>query len=363
MAKVVPLVQFGLGSVGRALVRQVLEARLFHERQLGLELSYLALCDSGGQIIEAEGLPDGELRAILELKAAGGSLAEYPAGTLSSGGVFLIEAVTTWGIEGAIVLDLTASDDMQESLLRARERGYALVLANKIPLAGPWKDFHALTEGDRTLYEATVGAGLPILRTLKGLMQSGDVVHRIQGCFSGTLGYLCSRLEEGGAFSATVWEARSRGYTEPDPRVDLAGTDVARKALILARVLGYPMELDQVAVESLFLAEMEALALRDFMEELPSLDEGFRRQVEKAAEEEQVLRYVARVEEGSCRVGMEGVPREGQLGSLKGPDNIVIFQTERYNERPLVIIGPGAGPEVTAAGVLSDVLELARTGG
>ena len=362
MAKVVSLVQFGLGSVGRALLKQVLEARPFHERQLGLQLSYVALCDSRGQVIETQGLPDGELRAVLEVKAAEGSLAGYPAGTQGSGGVSLIEAVATRGIERAIVLDLTASRDMGETLERAREAGYGLVLANKIPLAGPWKDFCALTEGDRTLYEATVGAGLPILRTLKGLLESGDAVHRVRGCFSGTLGYLCSRLEEGEPFSAAVWEARSQGYTEPDPRVDLAGTDVARKALILARVLGYPMELDQVEVESLFPAEMEALSLQEFMEALPSLDGDFHRQVEEAAEKGQVLRYVARVEEGSCRVGTERVPREGQLGSLKGPDNIVIFQTERYNERPLVIIGPGAGPKVTAAGVLNDILELARTG-
>jgi homoserine dehydrogenase len=201
---------------------------------------------------------------------------------------------------------------------------------------------------------------LPVVDTLQKLLDTGDEVRRIQGCFSGTLGYICSQLDEGVSFSTAVQEAKRLGYTEPDPRDDLAGTDVARKALILARLAGYDLETSDVVPESLFPMEMGSLSVEEFVAQLGSLDEGYRRRVAVANSQGNVLRYVAEVEGGRCQVRLTEVPRNSLMGALRGPDNIVSFQTERYAANPLTIIGPGAGPPVTAAGVLGDILALAR---
>jgi homoserine dehydrogenase len=184
-------------------------------------------------------------------------------------------------------------------------------------------------------------------------------VERIEGLLSGTLGFVLSEVSAGTAFSQAVRAAMHRGYTEPDPREDLSGTDVGRKALILARLLGYPGELSRTAVESLVPKWARTIPLAEFLARLRELDAGWRRRVQAAAADGMVLRYVATVTRSKIAVGLRPVPGASPLAAIKGSDNQLVFTTARYKANPLVITGPGAGAEVTAAGVLNDILRLA----
>jgi homoserine dehydrogenase len=184
-------------------------------------------------------------------------------------------------------------------------------------------------------------------------------VEKIEGLLSGTLGYVLSEVSAGVPFSRAVRSAKAKGYTEPDPRDDLSGMDVARKALILARLLGYPDELRQSSVESLVPKWARTLSLEDFLGRLEELDGPWKRRVEKAAAEGSVLRYVAQVTPTTVTVGVQAVSTASPLAGIKGSDNQLVFTTGRYKSNPLVITGPGAGAEVTAAGVLNDILRLA----
>jgi homoserine dehydrogenase len=253
---------------------------------------------------------------------------------------------------------------MAPLLIKARAAGVHVVLANKLPLVDPLTQYQRLVGSapGALRYEVTVGAGLPIVSTLQGLLASGDRAERIEGCFSGTLGYLFSRLQDGVRFSSAVREAWELGYTEPDPRDDLGGRDVARKALILARLVGCELELSQVEVEPLFSADMANMPVHDFVDQIAAMDEGYLERHTQAQRRGRVLRYVAEVSDDACSVGLMEVAEEGRLGSLRGPENMVVVHTARYSEVPLTIAGPGAGPEVTAAGVLSDILDVAQKG-
>ncbi|MFQ6058171.1 MAG: homoserine dehydrogenase [Anaerolineae bacterium] len=351
-----PIIQFGVGNVGRALIQQVVDNRARHE-QLGLRLQVVALCDHDGAVVQERGLADEQLEAILRAKARGTRLRHLEWGYYQDD---LTAIVDVAGTNEAIVVDVTASDQTIPALLAALERGYGLVLANKLPLAGSYPLFQQLTAGRGTRYETTVGAGLPVVATLQTLLDTGDTVERIQGCLSGTVGFICARLEAGEPFSAAVREARARGYTEPDPREDLAGYDAARKALILARMLGYPLELEDVAVERLYPPHMDALSVEEFMSQVEALDAEYAERAAQVRDSGQRLRYVAEVVEGHCRVELQAVPPDSRLAHIQASDSIVLFQTARYHENPLTISGRGAGPEVTAAGVLGDILALAH---
>jgi homoserine dehydrogenase len=184
-------------------------------------------------------------------------------------------------------------------------------------------------------------------------------VERIEGLLSGTLGYVLSEVSGGVPFSRAVRSAMQRGYTEPDPREDLSGMDVGRKALILARLLGYKGELRRSAVESLVPKWARTIPLAEFLDRLEELDGGWRRRVAAAAAQGHVLRYVATVTRSKLAVGLRPVPAASPLAAIRGSDNQLVFTTARYKSNPLVITGPGAGAEVTAAGVLNDILRLA----
>ena len=197
-----------------------------------------------------------------------------------------------------------------------------------------------------------------MIAALDRLVSSGDEIERIAGSFSGTLGFLMTGLEQGRSYSETVQEAYRLGYTEPDPRDDLGGVDVARKALILARGIGWRIEMAQVQVSGLFPERLAGLGVDDFLSALPSLDEEYRQQVARAASEGKVLRYAATLADGACSVGLTAVAKDSPLGRLTGTDNLVEFYSRWYSPNPLVIQGRGAGVEATAAGVLSDIVEL-----
>ena len=214
--------------------------------------------------------------------------------------------------------------------------------------------------GSRFRYEATVGAGLPIITTLRDLIDTGDEVFAIEGIFSGTLAWLFNRYDGSTPFSGLVAEAHRLGYTEPDPRDDLSGTDVARKLVILAREAGWELSLADVIVENLVPDSLRNVTAGQFMTGLHELDAAMAQRLADARARTHVLRYVASLKrDGSARVGLIELPRDHAFANIRMTDNVVQFTTKRYCDNPLVVQGPGAGPEVTAAGVFADLLRVA----
>jgi len=371
----IPIILFGVGGVGRALVRQIVEQRQFHAATYGLQLQFLALCDSDGAVIDDAGLSDVQLHELLQYKERGGKFAQHPLGGQQHDPAAIVDiAGRTTRTGSTIVVDCTASAETVPALLLALTRGYRIALANKKPLTVEQEVYDRLTSaGDtgtatsqvrhlgRARWETTVGAGLPVIVTLNRLVASGDPITRIAGTFSGTLGYVMTGLQAERPFSEIVREAHKLGYTEPDPRDDLGGIDVARKALILARGIGWRLDMTDVQVTGLYPVEMSRLSVAEFLEALPALDAGFRAQVEAAKAAGNVLRYAATVADGRCMVGPVVVGANSPLGRLSGTDNLVEFHTKWYSPNPLVVQGRGAGVDATAAGVLSDLIELAYT--
>ncbi len=347
----VPIIFMGLGNVGGTLLRQIFDTRDVLDHRSGLRLVPIGLADISGLLFDADGLSDKILHAALGTTANGDLLEALP-------GIRSLDKVTDALRAGAILVDVTASPKTEPTLRAALDAGCGVVLANKIPLAGPWSGAKVFFEHPNLRCECTVGAGLPVIETLHYLLDTGDQVTAIEGCLSGTLGYLCAELERGVSYSAAVAQARSLGYTEPDPREDLGGKDVARKALILARIAGWPLEVADLTVEPLYPESLAGVSTKEFMAATPTLDEEYAARVGEARDEGQVLRYVARVGPDGGKVGLMAVSQDSPLGALRGPANYIALYTARYNELPLVISGPGAGPEVTAAGVMGDIIKL-----
>jgi len=355
------LILLGAGSIGRAFAAQLRGRRAAIRERFGLRPRVIALADRSGWVLEPAGLGDARLEALLAGKAAGAALAEL-GGTAGDAGA-LLDAALGLRLSRPVVVDCT---DAETAALFARALGAGcdVVTANKKPLAGAFAEHRAHQEparqgGPLLRAEATVGAGLPVIDTLEMLGATGDALTAAEGCLSGTLGYLMARLQAGDRFSEAVAEAARMGYTEPDPVADLCGADVGRKALILGRLAGLLGEGDEVEVEGLVDAGWAGLPLEALVERLRGLDEDFAARSRAAAGRGEVLRYVARIEAGRARCGPVSVPLGSPIGRLSGSDNLVLFRSDRYADRPLVVIGPGAGVEVTAMGVLGDVLRIA----
>lgn len=350
----IPIVQLGLGGVGRELARQLLGRREALAARYGISLDYHALIDSTGVLHTGAALPPERALAVVEAKAAGSPLRDQGAAPRTGSPASL-------RIDGhGIAVDVTATSGHEVYLADAVRFGHRVVLANKKPLAAAYGVFRQLTEGGATRYEATVGAGLPVIGTLQALLDSGDSVSRVEAAMSGTLGFLCAELEGGRPLSAALRDAHALGYTEPDPRDDLSGADVARKALILARTCGLAWEPAAIAAEPWFPPELAAVSRDEFMARLEELDAPFAERVAAARASGGALRYVAEITPEGAGVGLRILPPSHPLASLRGPDNLFSFTTARYAERPLVVRGPGAGLAVTAAGVLADIVATAR---
>lgn len=350
----VPVLQIGVGGVGRALVEQVLDFNARLSGSYDFRFVYIGIADRRGAIVGDDHIPTSMLLKAAKVKRDGGTLLDLPeAGPLNDWQNLLTPLP-------CIIVDVTAQDRTEMGLMAAIEQGHRVVLANKKPLCASMELFCALTERGQTRYEATVGAGLPIIATLQSLVGTGDAIRRLEGCFSGTLGAITTQLQDNVPFSQAVAYAMQRGWTEPDPRDDLSGMDVARKALILARTSGFKAELSDVLVESLYPASLADMPLDQFMPQLPLLDDHFQKYCATATQKGKTLRYLARVDGAELKVGLEMVALDGPLGSLRGTDNLVAFYTQRYAEQPLSIRGPGAGADVTASGLLSDMIAFGR---
>jgi bifunctional aspartokinase / homoserine dehydrogenase 1 len=356
------LTLLGFGQIGRALARQIIAQDEHLRGELGIDLRVIAVADRSGIRIEEKGFSAAALQRVAKQKESGARLFDRQS-PLSVAGLQSMMRGELWLLPSyrPILVDLT-SDETAPLLQEALENGFHIVTANKKPLAAPWAEYERLmnTARERHLalrYEATAGAGLPVLDTLAKLAEAGDRVSEILGCFSGTLGFLMSALEEGRRFSDAVAEAWKRGYTEPDPRDDLSGMDVARKALILARTLGRRLDLSDIAVERLFSDDADDADPQRFIDNLRALDDDFARRAALAARDGKTLRYVAKIGR-EIRVGIEAVPKSSPMGSLQGTANQVVIYSKRYKTNPLVVTGPGAGADVTAAGVLNDIVAI-----
>lgn len=351
------VVLLGFGVVARAL------ADLWPRRaRRGVQVRIVGAIDRSGYVFDAEGLTRTRLLRLVHAKDAGVALAAMPGGHAAPPRT-AVAAISSHALSHPVLVDLTA-DDTAPVLREAISSGMELVLANKRPLAGPLADMRGLLEtaqahGRRIRHETTVGAGLPVIDTFHKLIEARDRVSRIEGATSGTLGFLMTELERGRSFSEALHRAMSLGYTEPDPRDDLSGMDVARKALILGRLMGFTGELRDVEVESLLPEWTRALTRAAFLRRVVELDAEWRDRVQRASETGGVLRYLSTVTTRRIQVGLREVPRGSAFATLHGTDNQLVFTTRRYRANPLVIKGPGAGPAVTAAGVLNDILHLA----
>ncbi len=344
----------GVGNVGAELLDQIAQAADQLREKFNLDLRVRAIANSRRMHLSARSLDLRRWRETLEEENEPLDLARFSA------------HVNPDHLPHAAILDCTASETISDCYGDFFSSGIHVVTPNKRAQSAPQSAYERLHElrrshGVHLLYETNVGAGLPVIETLRDLIATGDQVLSVEGIFSGTLAYLFNALDANTEFSRVVRQARDAGYTEPDPREDLSGMDVARKLLILARELGLGMELADVEVESLTPEELADASVEDFLDGLARHDGDMRRRLQKAEEEGCVLRYVGRLDsEGRASVRLESLPRDHLFARLHLTSNMFLYRTARYSDSPLVVQGPGAGPAVTAGGIFADVLRLAR---
>lgn len=353
-AKTVSIGLIGPGTVGSALLRQIEKQHARLENRFNLDLRVRAIARSDRMLL-------GDRRIDLE-----GWQSAFDSGAEDLDLDAFEAHVNPDHLPHAIIIDCTASEFIASRYSDWLSRGIHVITPNKKAFSGPFENYRALqAAADKGsahfFYETTVGAALPVITTLCDLIHTGDQVHSVQGIFSGTLAYLFNVYDGSRPFSDIVREARENGFTEPDPRDDLSGMDVARKLTILARELGESIEIGDFPVQSLVPEALSDCSIDEFLARLPEYDADIEAMYRDAASEGRRLRYVARFEAGGdASVGLEAVDAEHPFSNINLTDNIVQFKSDRYSANPLVVQGPGAGPEVTAAGVFADLLRLAN---
>lgn len=349
--KQIPVTIFGAGGVGRALLRQIVAGREIVADRCQSRFEIVGVLDSRSWRWQPAGLSDEQLDQLVGSKAAGQALGDDRPENEDVPGL-----LANAGLGPGLIVDVTAAAGMEPTINLALEEGFGVVLANKKPMAGPWDGAGRYYNRARLRFEATVGGGQPVIATLRTLRDANDPVYEIEGQLSGTLGFICGRLDQGVSFSQALAEARASGFTEPDPRDDLGGQDVKRKIMILGRLAGWPLEDQDIAVEALYHPSLAHLSVPEFMVASVAMDGSIQDRVEAAKADGTVLRYVARVTGQGGSVGLAAVPQDNPLASLK----YVSFRTSRYDDEPLLIGGKGAGVEMTAAGVVGDMIGLVR---
>ncbi|MGA9335095.1 MAG: bifunctional aspartate kinase/homoserine dehydrogenase I [Rudaea sp.] len=352
-AQTVSIGVIGPGNVGTALLDQIAAASDRLKREANLDLRVRAIAGSKRMWLPAGGDIGAHWRDWANADRQTCDLVAFG------------EHVHATHLPHAIIVDCSASDAVADHYPQWLGAGIHVITPNKQAGAGALHRHRAIraacaSGSARFRYEATVGAGLPIIQTLRDLLDTGDELIAIDGILSGTLAWLFNRFDGSVAFSALVREAHELGYTEPDPRDDLSGTDVARKLVILAREAGRELSMAEVEVENLVPDALRNSDADEFMTRLDELDAPMAQRLRQANSSRNVLRYVAHLErDGVARVSLVELPRDHPFANIKLTDNIVQFTTVRYRDNPLIVQGPGAGPQVTAAGVFSDLLRVA----
>lgn len=354
-APTVGLALLGPGRVGRALLAQLQQRALpdLHLRAIA-DRRHMWLSSEAND--SALGKPKDKLKNKLNRPGLPVKLDD------------LVEHLLRSDDHAHILIDCSASPQLPDYYPDWLARGLHIVTPNKHGGSGPlsrWQAIRAASKnGGHFRHEATVGAGLPVVQTLRDMMATGDELLQVECMLSGTLAWLCNRHDGRQPFSALVRQAHELGYTEPDPRADLSGLDVARKLVILAREAGGSLSLDQVEVESLVPETLAAGSSDEFMQQLEALDGPMDALLQQARSQGGVLRHVGQLNaSGQARVALVVLPQDHPFAHTRLTDNVVQFQTRRYAENPLVVQGPGAGPQVTAAGVFADALRIAESAG
>ena len=343
----------GIGTVGHSLITQIESQREKLMRENGLQLNVVGIANSKKGLFTREGI----------------NLHDYKSQLLEKGKDcdlnVLLNEVTGMNIFNAVFVDCTANSGVASIYEQLLQHNISVVAANKIAASSPYENYIKLKQtahqrGVKFLFETNVGAGLPIINTINDLIHSGDKILKIEAVLSGTLNYIFNSLSAETTLSKAIAEAKQKGFSEPDPRIDLSGKDVIRKLVILGREAGY--RLDQEDVEKhLFIPDqlMEG-SLDDFWKHIPELDADFETRRQHLAEQGKRWRFVARLFEGKATVGLEEVASNHPFYGLESSNNIILLTTERYHEYPMMIQGYGAGASVTAAGVFADIMSIAN---
>ena len=347
----------GPGHVGAALLDQMARRLDWLRKEFGVDLRVRAIATSSTMVLDEH---------QIDLNTWRDSLAGDDARVMATDLDHLTDYVHTESVPHAAIIDCTASVEVAMRYGDWLAEGIHVLTPNKKANSGAIEYYRTLRQTSRRadahyFYETTVGAALPIIQTLRDLVQTSDEVQRIEGIFSGTLSYLFNSFDGSRPFSEIVAAARDEGYTEPDPREDLSGMDVARKVVILAREMGLEVSLSDMEIEGLVPSGLEGGTVEDFLEKLTDYDEEMFRLVEQARSRGEVLRFVGVIDpESGCQVSLRRYQAEHLFARIRLTDNIVTFHTARYHDNPLVVQGPGAGPDVTAGGVFADLLRLAN---
>ncbi len=342
----------GTGNIGQTLFKQLNAHSAYLQEHNGIQVKIAGISNTRKMTFNADGISLDSWKEELEASNEPADLNAFVA------------KMKSMNLPNCVFIDNTASPKPVEVYEEVFKSNISVITCNKIGNSASYqqyKTFHdaAQSHGVDFFYETNVGAGLPIIRTLKDLMNSGDRIAKIEAILSGTISFIFNNFKGDANFHDVVKEAQEKGYTEPDPRDDLSGKDFMRKILILARDAGYAMEAEDVFIESMLpKACLEAQTVEDFYAALKTEDVHFSNLKAKAAAENKVLRYIGKLENGKAAITLQMVDESHPFFTLSGSDNIISFTTDRYRERPLVVKGPGAGAEVTAAGVFADLINV-----
>jgi aspartokinase/homoserine dehydrogenase 1 len=342
----------GIGTVGGKLIEQINTQQTVLSDELRLNLRIVGVANSRRAVFADDGLELEDIRTQIDA-AEKSDIAAFVDGMLER------------NLRNSIFVDITASSDVVEMYPKLLQRSISVIACNKIAASSEYEKYLHLKLLAREynanfFFETNVGAGLPVINTLNDLLRSGDRVNRIEAVLSGTLNFVFNNYDGTRKFSDVVRQAQDEGYTEPDPRLDLSGTDVARKILILAREAGYELEMDDIENISFLPDSCLKGGVDDFYKEMGRHEHHFRKLLDDAALKGLKLKYIASFNNGKASVGLQSIGPEHNFANLSGKDNAVLFYTNRYSEQPLVIKGAGAGADVTAAGVFADIIRAAR---
>lgn len=342
----------GTGNVGAKLLEQLKKQLNFLQEQMHLQVRVIGLSNSRKMLIDEEGI---------SLENWKEKLAAAETADLQQ----FVEEIISRNLRNSIFVDITANGKVATVYGLLLEKSIAVVACNKVAASSAYKNYKKLKDlarefNSQFLFETNVGAGLPVIATLNDLVHSGDRVHKIQAVLSGTLNFVFNNYDGSRLFADVVKQAQEEGYTEPDPRLDLGGTDVMRKIMILAREAGQRIEMDDITNNSFMPASCMQGTVEDFYREMGKEEAHFKQLLDKANTAGCKLKFVASYDDGKASVGLQHIDPKHDLYHLYGKDNVVLFYTDRYKEQPLVVKGAGAGAEVTASGVFADIIRASK---
>ncbi|MFT6486019.1 MAG: aspartokinase/homoserine dehydrogenase 1 [Neolewinella sp.] len=345
----------GVGLIGGTLLEQIRNQNEYLRAKLGMEVKVVGMANSRKMLFDEEGIElDADWKDHLMTNGDKADLAVF------------IGRMRDLNLSNSIFVDNTANDKIAGYYAGILDDSISISTPNKVANSSSYLQYQRLKSiankrGVQFHYETNVGAGLPIISTLRDLMDSGDQIRKIEGVLSGSLSFIFNNFDGIRPFHEIVSGAKEKGFTEPDPRIDLSGKDVGRKILILARETGVPMETEHIELKGFLpVGAMEAESVDDFFSLLEKNADYFTKLHTDASAEGKVLRMIATLEGDQASVGVQAVGPENPFHGLSGSDNMVVFTTDRYNERPLVVRGPGAGAEVTAAGVFAEIIKIGK---